>query len=87
MFGLGADTVGVGDTRRWRGRRGSADVGGSAGCWVFGKIATAPNRIGPWGIGQVAADMIKLLLKDDWGTTLCRSHGVYFLRRRRLWSP
>lgn len=25
-----------------------------------------PNRIGPFGAGQVIADMIKLLLKDDW---------------------
>ena len=25
-----------------------------------------PNRLGPLGIGQVAADMIKLLFKDDW---------------------
>jgi NADH-quinone oxidoreductase subunit H len=25
-----------------------------------------PNRLGPFGIGQVAADMIKLLFKDDW---------------------
>ena len=25
-----------------------------------------PNRLGPFGIGQVAADMIKLLTKDDW---------------------
>ena len=25
-----------------------------------------PNRIGPFGIGQVAADMIKLLTKHDW---------------------
>ena len=25
-----------------------------------------PNRIGPFGAGQVVADMIKLLLKDDW---------------------
>ena len=25
-----------------------------------------PNRLGPFGIGQVAADMIKLLTKHDW---------------------
>lgn len=25
-----------------------------------------PNRLGPFGIGQVAADMLKLLFKDDW---------------------
>ena len=25
-----------------------------------------PNRLGPLGIGQVVADMIKLLFKDDW---------------------
>lgn len=25
-----------------------------------------PNRLGPFGIGQVAADMLKLLSKDDW---------------------
>ena len=25
-----------------------------------------PNRLGPFGIGQVVADMIKLLFKDDW---------------------
>ena len=25
-----------------------------------------PNRLGPFGIGQVSADMIKLLFKDDW---------------------
>jgi len=25
-----------------------------------------PNRLGPFGIGQVLADMIKLLTKDDW---------------------
>ncbi|MFQ3223193.1 MAG: NADH-quinone oxidoreductase subunit H, partial [Porticoccaceae bacterium] len=25
-----------------------------------------PNRLGPFGIGQVLADMIKLLFKDDW---------------------
>lgn len=25
-----------------------------------------PNRIGPFGIGQVVADMLKLLTKDDW---------------------
>ncbi len=25
-----------------------------------------PNRLGPFGIGQVAADMLKLLTKDDW---------------------
>ena len=25
-----------------------------------------PNRVGPFGILQVAADMIKLLMKEDW---------------------
>ena len=25
-----------------------------------------PNRLGPFGVGQVVADMIKLLFKDDW---------------------
>lgn len=25
-----------------------------------------PNRLGPFGIGQVLADMLKLLFKDDW---------------------
>jgi NADH-quinone oxidoreductase subunit H len=25
-----------------------------------------PNRLGPLGIGQIAADMLKLLAKDDW---------------------
>jgi len=25
-----------------------------------------PNRLGPFGILQVAADMLKLLTKDDW---------------------
>ncbi|KKM20910.1 hypothetical protein LCGC14_1640710 [marine sediment metagenome] len=25
-----------------------------------------PNRLGPFGIMQVAADMLKLLTKDDW---------------------
>ena len=51
-------------------------VGGVAGAAVltwwerrllgFWQDRHGPNRIGPWGIGQVAADMIKLLLKDDW---------------------
>ena len=35
-----------------------------------------PNRLGPFGIGQVAADMIKLLTKHDWtpqiGRASCR---------------
>ncbi len=25
-----------------------------------------PNRVGPWGIGQVVADMVKMLGKEDW---------------------
>ncbi len=25
-----------------------------------------PNRVGPWGVGQVIADVVKLLTKEDW---------------------
>jgi NADH-quinone oxidoreductase subunit H len=25
-----------------------------------------PNRVGPWGLGQVAADMVKIFFKEDW---------------------
>ena len=32
----------------------------------FWQDRLGPNRLGPFGIGQVAADMIKLLFKDDW---------------------
>lgn len=51
-------------------------VGGIAGAAVltwwerrllgFWQDRLGPNRLGPFGIGQVAADMIKLLFKDDW---------------------
>ena len=32
----------------------------------FWQDRLGPNRLGPFGIGQVVADMIKLLFKDDW---------------------
>lgn len=32
----------------------------------FWQDRLGPNRYGPLGIGQVAADMLKLLFKDDW---------------------
>lgn len=32
----------------------------------FWQDRLGPNRIGPFGIGQVLADMLKLLWKDDW---------------------
>jgi len=51
-------------------------VGGIAGAAIltwwerrllgFWQDRLGPNRLGPFGIGQVAADMIKLLFKDDW---------------------
>ena len=25
-----------------------------------------PNRVGPWGLGQVVADMLKIFFKEDW---------------------
>lgn len=32
----------------------------------FWQDRLGPNRLGPFGIGQVVADMLKLLWKDDW---------------------
>ena len=33
---------------------------------AFWQDRLGPNRLGPFGIGQLAADIIKLLFKDDW---------------------
>jgi NADH-quinone oxidoreductase subunit H len=33
---------------------------------AFWQDRLGPNRLGPWGAGQIVADMIKILAKEDW---------------------
>ena len=53
----------------------------SARSWASSRRGSGPNRVGPWGLLQPIADVIKLLVKED---TMPRAGGEVGVRPRPL---